>query len=104
MKRISALLILAAACGGAPQLAAEDQNFTSDVATLLVMDFDSSLVTSSAANPAGQIRAQLLYAVGHLNAEPGVARLDKLNLSSLKTTALGGGLYRISYHVKLPVA
>ena len=104
MKRISALLILAAACGGAPQLAAEDQNFTSDVATLLVMDFDSSLVTSSPANPAGQIRAQLLYAVGHLNAEPGVARLDKLNLSSLKTTALGGGLYRISYHVKLPVA
>ncbi len=104
LKRLFAIALLAAACGGAVQNSADDQNFTSDVATLLVMNLDSQLVTSAPANPVGQIRAQLLYSVGHLNAEPAVARLDKLNLSNVKTVALGGGLYRISYHVKLPVA
>src|SRR5256885_5085006 len=78
LKRILAIVLLAAACGGAGQSDADDQNFTSDVATLLVMDLDSQLVTATTANPSGQIRAQLMYTVGHLNAEPGVARLDKL--------------------------
>ena len=104
MKRFLALTLLAAACGGSVDSTADDQNFTSDVATLLVMDLDASLTTSTTANPTGQIRAQLLYTVGHLNAEPGVSRLDKLNLSNVKTVYLGSGLYKISYHVKLPVA
>jgi hypothetical protein len=104
LKRLLALALLAAACGGTASSTEDDQNFTSDVATLLVMDFDGQLVTSTPASPAGQIRAQLMYTVGHLNAEPGVSRLDKLNLSAISTAALGGGLYRIAYHVKLPVA
>src|SRR5437879_8585841 len=104
VKRFLALSLLAVACGGTGQLDADDQNFTSDVATLLVMDLDSQLVTSTTANASGQIRAQLMYTVGHLNAEPGVARLDKLNLTNIVTANIGGGLYRISYHVKLPVA
>lgn len=103
MKKLAPLL-LACACGGLGAQDADHQNFTSDVATLLVMDLDSSLVTSTAANPAGQIRAQLMYTVGHLNAEPGVSRLDKLKLSNVATTSIGSGLYRVSYHVKLPVA
>src|SRR5438105_1141527 len=103
MKKLAPLLI-ACACGGSALTSADDQNFTSDVATLLVMEFDSQLVTSTSANPAGQVRAQLMYTVGHLNGEPGVARLDKLNLSNLSTAAIGGGLYRIGYHVKLPAA
>ena len=103
MRRLAPLL-LACACGGAALNSADDQNFTSDVATLLVMEFDSHLVTSTASNPAGQIRAQLMWTVGHLNAEPGVSRLDKLNLSKVVTANIGNGLYRISYHVKLPVA
>ena len=104
MKPFLALSLLAVACGGTGQLDADDQNFTSDVATLLVMDLDSQLVTSTTANASGQIRAQLMYTVGHLNAEPGVSRLDKLNLSNVSTVGIGNGLYRISYHVKLPVA
>ena len=103
MKRLASLL-LACACGGVALSTADDQNFTSDVATLLVMDLDAQLVTSTPANASGQIRAQLMYTVGHINAEPGVARLDKLNLSQISKIAIGGGLYRISYHVKLPVA
>ena len=93
-----------AACGAPGPLSEEERNFTSDVATLLVMDFDAQLVSSTAQNPQGQIRAQLLYTVGHLNAEPGVSRLDKLNLSNVTVTPAGGGLWRIRYHVKLPVA
>ncbi|MGZ6142197.1 MAG: hypothetical protein ACXWLM_02610 [Myxococcales bacterium] len=103
MRRLAPLL-LACACGGAAVNSADDQNFTSDVATLLVMDLDSSLVTSTSANASGQIRAQLMYTVGSLNAEPGVSRLDRLNLSNVVTASIGNGLYRISYHVKLPVA
>ena len=74
MKRLAPLLLLVAisACGGSALTSADDQNFTSDVATLLVMEFDSQLLTTSISSPAGQIRAQLMYTVGHLNAEPGV--------------------------------
>ena len=103
MRRLAPLL-LTVACGGLGVNSADDQNFTSDVATLLVMDLDSSLVTSTSANPSGQIRAQLMYTVGHLNGEMSVARLDKLTLSNVVTASIGNGLYRISYHVKLPVA
>jgi hypothetical protein len=91
-------------CGGAQSLDPSDQNFTSDRATLLTFDFDGQLVTSQAANPAGQIRAQLMYTVGHLNGEASVSRLDKLALSKVATSPLPGGLVRIAYHAKLPVA
>ena len=40
----------------------------------------------------------------NLNAEMSVSRLDRLNLSNVRSVYLGSGLYRISYHVKLPVA
>src|SRR6184192_3541468 len=40
VKPFLALSLLAVACGGTGQLDADDQNFTSDVATLLVMDLD----------------------------------------------------------------
>jgi len=81
-----------------------EQPFTSDVATLLDFDFDGELTSSSGTNVKGQIRAQLMYLVGHLNAEPGVARLDKLVVTSPSVLYLGGGLYRIRYHAHLPVA
>jgi hypothetical protein len=81
-----------------------EEPFTSDVATLLDFDFDGELVSSSGANVKGQVRAQLLYTVGHLNAEPGVARLDKLVLSGTSVLYIGGGLYRVRYHAHLPVA
>jgi hypothetical protein len=81
-----------------------EQPFTSDVATLMDFDFDGVLTSSSGSNVKGQVRAQLMYTVGHLNGEPGVARLDKLVLSNTSIVYIGGGLYRISYHAWLPVA
>jgi hypothetical protein len=87
----------------APPTSSED-NFTSDVATLLDFEFDGSLLTDNATNPAGQIRAQLLFTVGHLNRDSSVARLNKLVLSAVTTAPQAGGLTRIGYHAKLPVA
>ena len=102
---VSALFAaLAAACGDPGLEAENDQNFTSDRATLLTFEFDGQLVTSQAANPAGQVRAQLMYTVGHLNGESSVSRLDKLALANVATSALGGGLFKVGYHARLPVA
>jgi hypothetical protein len=78
--------------------------FTSDVATLMDFEFDSELVTSNATSPKSQIRAQLLFTVGQINGEKGVARLDRLSVTSTTVTAIGSGLSRIKYHAKLPVA
>jgi hypothetical protein len=101
-------LVLAAGCAGQTDSVGSsgelEAPFTSDVATLLELEFDGELVSSSAVNLKNQVRAQLLYTVGHFNAEPGVSRLDKMKASNLTAVAIGGGLYRIRYHVILPVA
>src|SRR5262249_8471084 len=81
-----------------------EQPFTSDVATLMDFDFDGELTSTSGTNVKGQVRAQLMYTVGHLNAEPGVARLDKLVLTNTSGVYIGSGLYRLRYHAFLPVA
>jgi len=102
----ASLLVTAAACGGAaggPTAESEDP-FTSDVATLLTFEFDAELLTTTPANQKGQIRAQLLYSVGQLNALYSVARLDRVQLSGIAATAAGAGLTKLKYHAKLPVA
>src|SRR5689334_4225071 len=94
---VSALALSLAGCAGGVEEPAEyDQPFTSDVATLLSFEFDGQL-TAASTNTKGLIRAQLLYTVGHLNGESGVARLERLTTSNVTTTSLGGGLYRIKY-------
>jgi len=101
---VSLALVVAAAGCSAPSPSEElDQPFTSDVATLLDFDFDGQ-VTGASTNATGLVRAQLLYTVGHLNGENGVAQLQKLKLTNVSTSAIGGGLYRVKYHAHLPVA
>ena len=108
MRQTLALLAAAVAlagCGAASTAPEEyDQPFTSDVATLLDFDFDGELTAAAGSNPRGHIRAQLLYTVGSLNGDHGVARLERLQLSGVTTTYVGGGLYRTRYHARLPVA
>lgn len=84
--------------------ASEEDAFSSDVATLLDFDFDGELVTASAANPKSLIKSQLFFTVGAFNAKSGVSRLSKVVLTNVTTSAIGGGLYRVRYHAKLPVA
>jgi hypothetical protein len=87
-----------------PEPASADEPFTSDVATLMSFEFDGELTSSSATNLSGQIRTQLLYTVGQLNAGRSVSRLSKLSLSNVSSAYVGSGLYRVRYHAKLPVA
>jgi len=77
-----------------------EQPFVSDVATLMNFEFDGEIVGSSATNLTGQIRAQLMFTVGHFNGEPGVARLDRLKLTNVTRSTTGV----LRYHAKLPVA
>jgi hypothetical protein len=81
-----------------------EQPFTSDVATLMDFSFTGELTSSYGTNIKGQVRAQLMYTVGHLNGEKSVARLDKLVLTNTSSVYIGSGLYRIRYTAKLPVA
>jgi hypothetical protein len=91
-------------CVGESDVGSTEDDFTSANSTLVDLEFDGVTIAGSDQNSSGQIRAQLLYTVGLFNAESGVSRLGKLALSSVKTTALGGGLYEVRYHAKLPVA
>jgi hypothetical protein len=109
----AALLTLPLGCGSEPTGQIGDiippavmleQPFTSDVATLMDFTFDGELTSSSGSYVRGQIRSQLMYTIGSLNAEPGVARLDKAVLSNISTVYIGSGLYRTRYHAMLPVA
>jgi hypothetical protein len=107
LRTLASLLLIATAAGcSAPtgDSADYDQPFTSDVATLMVFDFDGQLTAASASNPTGLVRAQLLYSVGHFNGEHSVAQLQKLKLTNVTSAYLGNGLYRVKYHAHLPVA
>jgi hypothetical protein len=102
-----ALSVSALALGCAaddPTQDADESDFTSAVSTLLDFEFDGELVMAAGAGPRGSVRAQLLYMVGHLNAEGGAPRLGKVTLTNLVTTVLPNGLSQLRYHAKLPVA
>src|SRR5687767_9708448 len=57
--------------------------FTSDQAVLVDFAFDGELTTAAYGNWRTQIKSQLMYTVGQLNGEPGVARLDKVVTTNL---------------------
>jgi hypothetical protein len=96
-------MALLAGCTGPDLSAAADDPFSSARASLLDFEFDGNLVTSSSTNPNGQIRAQMMFTLGQINGEPGVSRLSKLSLTNV-SGVWSGGLYKIKYHAKLPVA
>ena len=106
MRALSLCLVplLACATAGPDDLIEIEQPFTSAVATLLDAEFSGELTTSSTLNLRKQIKTQLFYSVGQLNAEPGVARLERLTLTNITYASLGNGLYRVRYRAKLPVA
>ncbi len=83
---------------------AGDGKFDSSVEAVIVdFEFDGELVTDSAFSTKQQIDDQLLFTMGQLNGDNGVARLDKTQLSNIKTTQVGGRT-KIAYHAKVPVA
>lgn len=83
---------------------AGDGKFDSSVEAVIVdFEFDGELVTDSAFSATQQINDQLLFTMGQLNGDNGVARLDRVQLSNVKTIA-SGGRTKITYHAKVPVA
>ena len=110
LRTLPTTLLLASlfACGGVEQPLPEDVKetddpFSSDLATLLMFEFDGELVSPSAFNAASYVEDQLLYSIGQLNGNSSVGRLDALVLSNVTTTREGTG-YRVRYHARLPVA
>jgi len=104
LHRLCVVPFLAFACSVPEDHSEIEQAFTSAVATLLDAEFSAEMTTTSTVNLRKQIKTQLLYSVGQLNAEPGVARLERLALSNISTAPLGNGLYRVRYNAKLPIA
>src|SRR5688572_15630457 len=108
-KAISALLSVAlAGCaadeGPEGHETSEGKSDSSVVATFLDFEWDGELVSDSIFDREQTIRDQLLYTIGHLNENNSVGRLDKLQLTNVKSADAGGGLTRLSYHARMPVA
>lgn len=76
---------------------------TSAAALFVDFEFDGSLVTDSSWNAENTIEDQLLYTIGQLNGRNSVGRLDKVQLTNVKTTTEAGRT-KISYHAKMPVS
>ena len=80
-----------------------EPEFSSNQATLLDFEFDAELLADFSFDDKQTIEGQLLYTIGHLNADNSVGRLDKVALSNIKKTQVGAQT-KIAYHAKLPVA
>ncbi len=101
---LSLLTLAGCAADSAPRDAeTEEGAFSSNQATLLDFEFDAELQTDSSWNDKQTIQDQLLYTIGHLNADKSVGRLDNLDLSNIQKTT-ENGVITIKYHAKLPVA
>jgi hypothetical protein len=84
-----------------PEPGKEDSSY---LATVLDFEWDGELETDSVWNQRAVIQDQLLYTIGHLNANKAVGRLDKLELSNVRTSEVPGGKTKLAYHIKMPVA
>lgn len=113
MKRLAALLascaLAAPACVDTDPYAGEEvksEDGKADSSALAVFvdaTFDGKLVTDYAWDANQAIQDQLLYTVGQLNGMTAVGRVDKVVLSNVQKTQVGGKT-QITYTAKLPVA
>ena len=92
---------LAAGCSGSSEPTDQSEHdFSSPQSTLVTFEFDGQLDTDTVfGNGKQEIQDQMLYTIGHLNADRGVGRLDNLALSNIQISGT-----HVTYHAKLPVA
>ena len=81
----------------------DDKSDSSFLATFLDAEWDGTLVTDFSFDNASTIQSQLLYTVGQLNGMTAVGRIDKVVLSNVVKSTVGGKT-QIKYHAKLLVA
>lgn len=101
---LSATAIGCAADTEAGDASEDDSAFSSNQATLMDFEFQGELLTKDSWSARSEIDSQMLYTIGHLNTNKSVARLDKLTLTDVVTTDVEGGLQKITYKAKIPVA
>jgi hypothetical protein len=101
---LSVFVLAGCASESSPGTGTEEPEFSSNQATLLDFEFDGELQTDSSWNDKQTIQDQLLYTIGHLNADKSVGRLDNLVLTNVVKTNIDGGKIKLTYHAKLPVA
>jgi Bacterial pre-peptidase C-terminal domain len=78
---------------------------SSAVAVFLDFEFDGELLTDSSWGTNSKIEDQLLYTVGQLNGDRSISRIDKLELTNIKTEAdADSGMTKVTYHAKTVVA
>ncbi|MBS1117939.1 MAG: Alkaline serine protease [Deltaproteobacteria bacterium] len=83
--------------------AGDDKADSSVEAVIVDFEFDGELFTDFSFSAAQQVKNQMLFTMGQLNGDRGVARLDLLELSNIQTAQVGGRTH-ITYHAKVPVA
>jgi hypothetical protein len=95
------LFALAAGCSSSSDATdSSEHDFSSPQSTLVTFEFDGQLDTDQVfGNGKQEIQDQMLYTIGHLNADRGVGRLDNLALSNVQVSGS-----HVTYHAKLPVA
>ncbi|MDX2091657.1 MAG: PPC domain-containing protein [Kofleriaceae bacterium] len=113
MKRLAPLLAAAAASamGCVDEDLYEGETVKSDdgkadasaLAVFVDFEFEGKLLTDYSFNDTATIQDQLLYTVGLLNGSNAVGRIDRLVLSDVRKTQVGGKT-QITYKAKLPVA
>ncbi|HVK83840.1 MAG TPA: PPC domain-containing protein [Kofleriaceae bacterium] len=115
MKRLAAILAAAAAASATGCVENDDlyegETVKSDdgkadasaLAVFLDFEFEGKLLTDYSFNDTQTIQDQLLYTVGLLNGDDAVGRIDRLVVSDVRRTSVGGKT-QITYKAKLPVA
>jgi len=98
------LMLAATSSVGCDDVDSSEEDFTSAKATLLEFEFDGELVTTDTFDLNQTIEDQLLYTMGHLNADNSVGRLDTVKITDIVSERLDDGSTRVKYHAVLPVA
>ncbi|MFT5431402.1 MAG: hypothetical protein ACI9OJ_002097 [Myxococcota bacterium] len=75
----------------------------SNEAVFLEFEFEGVLFTQSTWDYESQIENQLLYTIGQLNGDNSVSRLDKAELTNIRSEAHANG-HRVTYNAQLIVA
>ena len=91
MRRLIPFSVLFATACGMPtetydDLDARQQPFSSDQATLLDFTFRAELTANFVWSAEQLVEEQLLYTVGHLNADDAVGRLDRIEILNIDIT------------------
>jgi hypothetical protein len=116
LRRLAPALLLASIVPSATACVVEDDLYdgetvksedgkddSSAVALFVDFEFDGEVFTDSSWNDAQTVEDQLLYTVGQLNGANAVGRVDRLVITNIAKSTVGGKA-RITYHAKLPVA